>query len=328
MTVKKLNFFQKIFSINNSQDKRHKIVMFLGIKFSIKIKQMKLGVSYNLFDGEELLEASIKSIRNQVDYINVIYQKKSYYNKLTKTDIEKFLNNLLKKGLIDEIYLYEKDFEDKNKRFFEKDKRDIGLKLAKRAKCTHFLNMDVDEFYDEEEIKNAKKFIIDNKITTSAVSIYEYFKKPEYRFVDSYSYTNNQEKYSFYVPFIIKISKNVSYQKSNYFPCFVDPSRKLFSKGRFYLFSLQDVVMHHMSTIRKDLNIKYENSNYNITSKDIINDLKKEIFFWDFDRNKIYDTEYALFQNKLIKKVDNKFNIFLVQEDQDNNLKSLETSQK
>ena len=86
--------------------------------------------------------------------------------------------------------------------------------------------------------------------------------------------------------------------------------------------------MHHMSTIRKDLNIKYENSNYNITSKDIINDLKKEIFFWDFDRNKIYDTEYALFQNKLIKKVDNKFNIFLVQEDQDNNLKSLETSQK
>ena len=30
---------------------------------------MKLGVSYNIFDGEELLENSIKSIRKNVDYI-------------------------------------------------------------------------------------------------------------------------------------------------------------------------------------------------------------------------------------------------------------------
>lgn len=36
MTVKKLNFFQKIFSINNSQDKRHKIIMFFGIKLKLK----------------------------------------------------------------------------------------------------------------------------------------------------------------------------------------------------------------------------------------------------------------------------------------------------
>ena len=34
---------------------------------------MKLGVSYNLFDGEELLESSIKSIRDNVDYVSVVY---------------------------------------------------------------------------------------------------------------------------------------------------------------------------------------------------------------------------------------------------------------
>lgn len=41
MTVKKLNFFQKIFSINNSQDKRHKIIMFFGIKIKLRKKLIK-----------------------------------------------------------------------------------------------------------------------------------------------------------------------------------------------------------------------------------------------------------------------------------------------
>ena len=40
---------------------------------------MKVGVSYNLFDGEELLEDSIKSIRNNVDYISVVYQTVSNF---------------------------------------------------------------------------------------------------------------------------------------------------------------------------------------------------------------------------------------------------------
>ena len=31
---------------------------------------MRLGVSYNLFDGEELLEHSIRCIREKVDYIS------------------------------------------------------------------------------------------------------------------------------------------------------------------------------------------------------------------------------------------------------------------
>ena len=40
---------------------------------------MKLGVSYNLFDGEELLENSIKCIRDSVDHISVVYQSTSNF---------------------------------------------------------------------------------------------------------------------------------------------------------------------------------------------------------------------------------------------------------
>ena len=35
---------------------------------------LRLGACYNLFDCEELLEFSIRSLRGQVDYIVVVYQ--------------------------------------------------------------------------------------------------------------------------------------------------------------------------------------------------------------------------------------------------------------
>ena len=38
---------------------------------------MKLGCSWNVFDGEELLEGSIKQIRQHVDYVSVSQQNVS-----------------------------------------------------------------------------------------------------------------------------------------------------------------------------------------------------------------------------------------------------------
>ena len=49
-----------------------------GIKLRrAKARPMKLGVSYNLYDGEELLRASIRSIRSEVDFVTVVYQEVS-----------------------------------------------------------------------------------------------------------------------------------------------------------------------------------------------------------------------------------------------------------
>jgi hypothetical protein len=38
----------------------------------------KLGATYNVFDGEELLEASIASIRPLVQYVSVVFQTGMY----------------------------------------------------------------------------------------------------------------------------------------------------------------------------------------------------------------------------------------------------------
>ena len=55
---------------------------------------MKLGVSYNIFDGEELLEGSIKQIKDQVDYISVVYQTISNFGNSCNEDLVNFLNKL------------------------------------------------------------------------------------------------------------------------------------------------------------------------------------------------------------------------------------------
>lgn len=44
-----------------------------------RLQRQKWGVSYSVFDGEELLEASLQAIRNSVQHIVVVYQLVSWY---------------------------------------------------------------------------------------------------------------------------------------------------------------------------------------------------------------------------------------------------------
>lgn len=273
---------------------------------------MKLGISYNLFDGEELLEASLKSVREEAFHINVVYQTTSYYGNNSSPYIKDFLLNLKNKGLIDEIFHYERDFSKNDKHYFESEKRNIGLSIARKSGCTHFLSMDVDEFYDREQLKKAKKYIERKRIKTSAVSIIEYLKHPFYKMVDAYTFMPSNS-YNFYVPFIMKIHRFWP-QKHNrkWYPCLVDPSRALNNREKFYLFSKQDIVMHHMCTVRKNLYNKYANSNLNQGNdcvKSSIRKLQQDILNWQFEDYRIGNTNYSLFNGRIIEKVENQFNI-------------------
>lgn len=276
---------------------------------------MKIGVSYNLFDGEELLPFSIKSIRNNVSYINVVYQTTSNFGNPANSDLKEKLETWQKEGLIDEIYFYEPDLS-LNPHENEIKKRDIGLELAKKNKCNYFMSMDTDEFYDEKEFDNSLDFIIGNNIKTSAVSIVEYLKSPKYQIIGNYTFVpENLDIYNFYVPFIIKINKfKTQKHGQGYFSCNVDPTRKLFNAGRFKLFSPQKIAMHHMATLRKDLNKKYENSNLFDTdekTKEYIKTIQNDILNFDFEKNKNLPDNCAMFRQSIVKKVPERFNINL-----------------
>jgi hypothetical protein len=263
---------------------------------------VKVGVSYNLFDGEELLPASIKAIRDKVHYINVVYQKISYLGNQASPNIEEKLQGMVKEGLIDELYLYEPILEIPA-RYNELAKRDIGLILAKHNSCDYFLSMDVDEFYDGTQFEEALKVIVDNNITTTAVNFTNYLKSPEYQI---YGISGQ-------VPFLIKIDRSIEQKHGRmYFPCFVDPTRKLNCPGRFWMFSPQHIVMHHMTTVRKDLLKKFGNTSETDTSKQPVKKLKlmqKSILDFNFDDCREFLQDFAISDGRVIRKVENNFNI-------------------
>ena len=71
----------------------------------------KLGVSYSVWDGEEMLEFAIRSIRSEVDYVNVVWQKLSWFGTMCSDELEPTLERLKNEGLIDELIFFTPDLK-------------------------------------------------------------------------------------------------------------------------------------------------------------------------------------------------------------------------
>jgi len=260
-------------------------------------KNTKIGVSYNVFDGYELLPFSIKAIREHVDYINIIYQSISYQGNSCDDELLLMLNTLLEQGLIDEIKCVN-PIKNIPSTKFEIKKRRVGLRLAQARGCTHFMANDCDEFYETDSFNKAKDFIIKNNIKSSVAYLVDYVKEPIYQI-------NNPNNY--YVPFIFKLRLFSNMKKPANFPKQVDGSRCLNSKQNFHEFKQDELLCHHMRLVRKNLLSKYANRSNKKDLKYDIDDAVNNIQNYNYP-NKFIDIEV---QNKSfeIKKVDNIFNI-------------------
>src|SRR3990167_11565291 len=101
---------------------------------------LKLCAIYNCWDGIELLRGSMLSVQSGVDLFIIVYQTKSnfgeLYNPGPDMDLSGFPNVILHE------YVPGPNFGRTN----EREKRNIGLQVAKENNCTHFLHMDCDEY--------------------------------------------------------------------------------------------------------------------------------------------------------------------------------------
>jgi len=214
------------------------------------MKKYKLGVTYTLFSGEELLKSSILSIRNHVDYINVVWQEYSWTGIKAADNVEDILNDLLNEGLIDNVIKFEfkipKTEKESSKVIYKK--QNIGVKDLRKARCTHAMLMDVDEFYYEEEFVKAKEFVYKKHITHSACAIYDYFISPLYRKRDASDYA---------VPFIFKLTMLSKVWGFSNMPCIVAGCRAFpFIPLLHKFYYLNMVSLRHMTGIRKDFDKK------------------------------------------------------------------------
>ena len=219
---------------------------------------MKLAAIYNVYDSEELLQGSINQIRSEVDVVIAVVQTLSNWGEVYEGgQIE--CNRLFELGLIDYVIQFTPKIQREmlNGCHNETRKRIQGFELAKQLGCTHFLFMDCDEYYVNHEFAEAKKVAIKHDAT--CLHIQDYCKYPTLA---------KRELEGYYVPFIHKIqtTEKIGFCK---YPYYCDPTR-VTNHTTSYLFPSNEIVMHHFTNIRKDIERKYRNSsaqmNFDLTT--------------------------------------------------------------
>ena len=229
---------------------------------------MKLGVSFNAFSGLELLEPAINSISPHVEFINVVCQRTSNTHR-EKEGVLELVKDLYLCELIDAYAEFVPDQIQPKQN--ETNKRNLGLEICKAHKCTHFMTMDVDEFYLGDDIDYAKSLIMDVGFETTACQMQTYYKTPEYR-------VKPPEEY--YVPLISKIDDR-RFVKGMSWPVLADPSRKL-TPNKFYAFKRNEIEMHHMSYVREDIRDKLFNSSSSVNYGSRLEEIAKHHDNWKY----------------------------------------------
>lgn len=209
----------------------------------------KIALTINAFDASEHLETIISEIRDQLDYVVAIYQKKSYcQNSMDPLDFEE-LNRINKMGLIDELIEFIPNFS-KPHREQECDKRNMGIEMMKSKGFSHILNIDADEYYDADQFREVKNQINKNGWPITYWSYVNYYRDFDHYLVYPFR------------PFVPGIhSTYFKYTFNGPAPGPTDPTRRIFNPTNIgtYLFPDEVIRMGHAAWIRKDIRKKLEN---------------------------------------------------------------------
>ncbi len=212
---------------------------------------MVTGVSYNVFNGEEHLLSSLRIMRKNVDYINIVVQYVSNFGLQCKPELPLIIEQALNEKLVDEVVTFVPDLAARPQ-LNEVRKRNIGLTNAKNAGITHFMTMDCDEYYVPEEFANAKEIILTDNILVSSCRSYLHIKRPIYR---------SENTDTTCISFLTKLESKSEIVINSYYPTLVDPTRRLHGDSSKFLFLDSNIVcMRHMNLVRHDLSWKLANS--------------------------------------------------------------------
>ena len=178
------------------------------------------------------------------------------------------MKHLVKLGLVDELRRYEpRNFTDEEKcamcspaatelggpptmvsnQFFnELYKREQGRQMCAAAGCTHFMSMDTDEYYKEDELAYAKKLILSKDLDGTCCKMRFYFKEPTYEMLP-FDELNQ-------VPLIFKVKSDAPLLLAHPYPVVVDPTRRMANCNRFYQFERDEVsrMVGHLHTFGRN----------------------------------------------------------------------------
>ena len=264
------------------------------MKLSIRYNIMRLGVAYNVFDGAELLEGSIKQMREIADFICIVWQRNSNFGEAIPSWSYQYLMECV--AAADNSYGYTPSVTGGHRN--EIIKRNIGANLCREAHCSHFITMDADEYYDVAQLKRIKDLMVTGDYDSSACQMQTYYGSPEYALDPPEAY---------YVPLIYKLDER-EFALGNQMPVAADPTRKLPAR-KFIAFDRNEIEMHHFSYLRKDMGLKLRNSSALPNFRDKLDKIQQHYESWEPGEQGLLAGKEDRYYN--LKLVENKFNIKL-----------------
>lgn len=220
---------------------------------------MKLAAIFNIWkDTECIYPYMIENIRPVVDGIIVVWSVKSNRGEVAEYELPK------------DCILVQCEPQYRIPNHNELAKRNAGLEAAKKEGFTHFIMMDGDEGYVQDDFLKQKKAFRTTTVLGTVCRVKTYFKSPTLTI--GYDRT--------LVPFIHKLSPRLKYVlNDHHYPHVfdsnkapqIDPTRRLnISQG----VQMVDITMHHFSYVRKNMALKLRNSsaNFNGTRSEVVYD--------------------------------------------------------
>lgn len=196
-------------------------------------------------DANDLINQAIENIVPCVDGVIVVYSNVSNFGNSLPVKLEKHAKT--------QVWNLEPGLNlapHKN----ETSKRNYGINIAKKQGYTHFIVMDFDEFYHQDEFMREKERIYRDNLIGLVCRLKVHFKSPTLC-CDDHTL----------VPFIHKLMPDtVSGSFQNYPFAYdaaghahIDPTRRLnYTSG----IEMSDILCHHYSWVRSDFEIKIANS--------------------------------------------------------------------
>lgn len=251
-----------------------------------------IAACYTVFNGEELLEASMRQMTDVVDFFVICYQTTS--NKGNKNpNLEAFLMRFNgNKRVILVSFIPNLSINTKQN---ERNKHNLMLETARIWGAKHVILSACDHFYDKNQLSVAVRESIVGDFDVTFTGMYTYYKHPTWQISPHEAY---------FMPLVIKLHPETSIVQTKSYPLLVDPSVKVNTYRRWHLFPMTECVLHHYSMIRTDINSKFDNAAASIR--------------WTPDQVAKFKTEYAdakigdcisYFQNRKLIDVENYFGL-------------------
>jgi hypothetical protein len=208
---------------------------------------MKLAACYTVFDGMELLNKAIETIRPHLDLVIICYQTTSNNGKLMSDPDVEILKTFVGKHI---LLSYNTDLSV-NAKTNERRKHTMMIDKARQLGATHFIMGATDHFYDPMEFDFAKRLVDEMDFDATFTGMYTYFKHPTWQITPIEEY---------FMPFICKMYPHTTIDRVKNFPLLVDPSVQMNTWDNWYLFKQFEIMLHHYSLVRKDIKGKFINA--------------------------------------------------------------------